>query len=76
VELAERLAVAHPDVPVLFMTGYVDLTSREGLVGADVLIKPFVITELVARVEEALDRASAARRFTPTSEASAQGSKR
>ena len=76
VELAERLAVAHPDVPVLFMTGYVDLTSREGLVGADVLIKPFVITELVARVEEALDRASATRRFTPSSEARVHGSKR
>ena len=58
------------------MTGYVDHTSREGLVGADVLIKPFVITELVARVEEALDRASAARRNTVDSEAAAQGSNR
>lgn len=75
-ELAERLAVLHPDVPVLFMTGYVDQTSRRGLVGADVLIKPFVITELVARVEEALDRASAARRPAPGPGDAAQGSKR
>ncbi len=57
-ELAQRLAVAHPGLPVLFMTGYVDQTSREGLAGADVLLKPFVVTELVARVREALDRAA------------------
>jgi two-component system cell cycle sensor histidine kinase/response regulator CckA len=57
VELAQRLAGTHPGVPVLFMTGYVDQTSREGLAGADVLIKPFVVTELADRVREALDRA-------------------
>ncbi|HEV7535661.1 MAG TPA: ATP-binding protein, partial [Acidimicrobiia bacterium] len=56
VELAQRLAESHPGVPVLFMTGYVDQTSREGLLGADVLLKPFVVIELVGRVREALDR--------------------
>ncbi|HKN40870.1 MAG TPA: response regulator, partial [Acidimicrobiia bacterium] len=76
VELAERLAVQHPEVPVLFMTGYVDQTSRQGLVGADVLIKPFVVTELVARVEEALDRAGSGPGRSPASEIRAQGSKR
>ncbi len=77
VELAERLAVLYPEVPVLFMTGYVDQTSREGLVGADVLIKPFVVTELVGRVEDALDRASAERRGPgPGAGTPAQGSKR
>jgi PAS domain S-box-containing protein len=58
VELAQRLAASHPGVPVLFMTGYVDQTSREGLLGADVLLKPFVVVELVDRVREALDRAA------------------
>jgi PAS domain S-box-containing protein len=58
VELAQRLAASHPGVPVLFMTGYVDQTSREGLLGADVMVKPFVVTELVDRAREALDRAA------------------
>jgi len=56
VELAHRLAAAHPDLPVLFMTGYVDQTSREGLHGADVVIKPFLVEELVDKVREVLDR--------------------
>ena len=58
VELAQRLADAHPGLPVLFMTGYVDQTSRDGLAGADVLLKPFVVDRAVARVREALDRAA------------------
>ena len=56
VELADRFAADHPGVPVLFLTGYVDHASREGLADADVLIKPFVVTELVRRVRDALDR--------------------
>jgi PAS domain S-box-containing protein len=56
VELARRFAADHPDVPVLFLTGYADYASREGLADADVLIKPFVVSELVRRVRDALDR--------------------
>ncbi|MGH9034491.1 MAG: response regulator, partial [Acidimicrobiia bacterium] len=59
VELGRCLGQEHPEVPVLFMTGYVDQASRDGLGGADVLIKPFLIEDLVARVGEMLERARA-----------------
>jgi PAS domain S-box-containing protein len=69
VELARRLATDHPGLPVLFMTGYVDQASRNGLQKADVLTKPFLVTELIARVRNVLDRAE-------DDEAAVQGSKR
>ncbi len=56
VELARRLGTDHPDIPVLFVTGYADQASRADLQGADVLIKPFLIDDLVAKVREVLDR--------------------
>ncbi|MGH9039464.1 MAG: ATP-binding protein, partial [Acidimicrobiia bacterium] len=67
VELARRLGEELPALPILFMTGYVDAASRGGLEGADVLTKPFLVDELVAKVREVLDRAG---------EAAAQGSPR
>jgi two-component system cell cycle sensor histidine kinase/response regulator CckA len=61
VELARRLGEDHPDVPVLFMTGYLDQASRESLRGgADVLIKPFTVEDLVTRVGDLLARRHAA----------------
>jgi PAS domain S-box-containing protein len=73
VELARRLAASHPSVPVLFMTGYVDQASRDQLQGAEVLVKPFGVDELVARVGEILDRGRTG--VVPPPE-SPQGSKR
>jgi CheY-like chemotaxis protein len=59
VELARHLAEARPNLPVLFMTGYVDATSRPDLEGAEVLTKPFLVDELVDKVRQVLDRAGA-----------------
>ncbi|MGH8973287.1 MAG: response regulator, partial [Acidimicrobiia bacterium] len=75
VELTRRLASEHPGVPVLFMTGYVDRDSRDQLQGAEVLVKPFGVDELVARVGEMLD---GSRRGVGASESPgpSQGSKR
>ncbi len=73
VELARRLASSHPSVPVLFITGYVDQASRDQLQGAEVLVKPFGVDELVARVGGILDRGRAA---VPPPPESPQGSKR
>jgi CheY-like chemotaxis protein len=61
VELAARLGEDHSDVPVLFMTGYLDQASRESLRGgADVLIKPFTVDDLVTPVGDLLARRHAA----------------
>jgi len=57
VGLATELRRDHPDLPVLFMTGYADETSRAGLHGAQVLIKPFMMGDLAECVRQTLDRA-------------------
>lgn len=58
-ELAEKLALIQPDVPVLFMSGYVDQTflGRELENHPEQLLrKPFATAELRRRVRDALDR--------------------
>jgi DNA-binding response OmpR family regulator len=58
VELAKRMHIDHPGIPVLFVSGYADTATREDLLGAEVLIKPFLLRELTAKVREVLDRAA------------------
>jgi two-component system alkaline phosphatase synthesis response regulator PhoP len=58
VELAKRMHIDHPEIPVLFVSGYADTATREDLRGAEVLIKPFLLRELTAKVREVLDRAA------------------
>lgn len=58
-ELAERLNMSHPDIPVLFMSGYVNddelndelLADRERLIS-----KPFTTQELLTRIRTILDQ--------------------
>ena len=54
IELAARLRKTHPDLPILFVTGYVEQGEalHESTAGAPVLLKPFS--------PEALLRAAAA----------------
>ncbi|CAL77735.1 putative histidinase kinase-response regulator hybrid protein [Bradyrhizobium sp. ORS 278] len=60
-ELAQRLAVTHPELPVVFMTGY----SNDPILGEAgdhrigrrrVILKPFKREELLLFVREAIDR--------------------
>lgn len=63
-ELAEKLALIAPDIPVLFMSGYVDRSflSRELDDHPERLLrKPFSTSDLRARVRETLDRQRPAR---------------
>ncbi len=56
-ELAERLSVSHPSLPVLFMTGYADDRAMRDHVlspGADVLLKPFLPRQLLRLVRQML----------------------
>jgi len=57
-DMAERLKSLYPDLRVLFMSGYsADVISHRGVLGDGVnfLQKPFSMTELAARVRQALD---------------------
>ena len=57
VELARQLRLRNPDIPVLFVSGYAESATRDDLRGAEVLIKPFLLRELTAKVQEVLERA-------------------
>jgi PAS domain S-box-containing protein len=61
-ELAERLALTHPETPVLFMSGYVDdrhLTEAFWDRPETLLRKPFTTGQLRTSVRELLDRRKA-----------------
>ena len=59
-DLAETVAVAHPEAKILFVTAYAadSIAVRGGLVeaGCAFLLKPFTADRLAARVRELLDR--------------------
>ncbi|GMV43725.1 MAG: hypothetical protein AMXMBFR64_54410 [Myxococcales bacterium] len=62
-ELANRMAVVRPDVPVLFMSGYTDdALVQHGAQepGTHLISKPFTAAELTARVRAVLDAHQAA----------------
>ena len=57
-ELAERLSVEHPGMPILFVSGQLrhpSVRGRELPAGASVLEKPFSPRDLRSRVREMLD---------------------
>ena len=57
-QLAERLLALHPDLKVLFLSGYTDdAVVRHGILEAEVnfLQKPFSLVALAHKVREALD---------------------
>ncbi len=56
ISLAETLRYRYPDLPILFITGYSELDPAEQISGPlDVLRKPFVPNDLVARVRRLLE---------------------
>ena len=58
-ELAEQLREIHPNVKVLFISGYADdIVGRNGLSEreADFMQKPFEVAALVSKTREVLDR--------------------
>jgi CheY-like chemotaxis protein len=57
-ELADRMRRRHPDLKVLFTSGYTaDIIGRHGMLAADVafLAKPFSPMELARKVRACLD---------------------
>ncbi len=62
-ELQKRVAVEHPDVPIIFITGYGDVpkTVQAMKAGAvEFLTKPFEDTVLLGAIEQALERSRVA----------------
>ena len=56
-ELARHIRAQHPNVNVLFTSGYIDQRVRTALDGdADLLEKPFTAMGLLSRVRRSLDR--------------------
>ena len=55
VDLAASVRAAHPDLPIVFATGYADLqTFGAGLAEERLLKKPYRISEIAALISEAL----------------------
>jgi signal transduction histidine kinase/ActR/RegA family two-component response regulator len=58
-QLATRIRAADPEQPILFMTGYDDLSGSDDPFAHETVIKkPFKLVELAAAVEQVLDRHS------------------
>ena len=59
IELAKRLKQHHPDLPILFVTGYVDQSEflHDSAAGTPVLLKPFSPDALLRAVSAALQSA-------------------
>jgi signal transduction histidine kinase/CheY-like chemotaxis protein len=58
IELAERLRVTHGEMPVLYISGYTDMSIvRDGLLSQDVafLQKPFTPDDLLRKVRQVLE---------------------
>jgi len=59
IELAERLRQSHPNLPILFVTGYVEQSDalQESAAGTPVLLKPFSPEALLRAVSSAIQSA-------------------
>jgi DNA-binding response OmpR family regulator len=58
-EMADRIRGLAPDLPILLLTGYSDhALVSEAQTRYTVIRKPFLPTDLIARVQAALDKAS------------------
>jgi two-component system cell cycle sensor histidine kinase/response regulator CckA len=56
-DLAERLRLAHPDLRIVLMSGYIDqpMVQRLGRDSVAFLLKPFTSVELVEKLRRVLD---------------------
>lgn len=68
-ELIRRVSQDHPDIAVLFVTGFVGEAGEEDLSGYDMLRKPFTVSALADAVAKALGKRFSGRPPEPTSEA-------
>jgi CheY-like chemotaxis protein len=54
IDAARAILIERPKLPVLFMTGYAGAAAAEHAPAKNLLAKPFTVTEMAAKVEDAL----------------------
>ena len=54
IDVARAILTERPKLPVLFMTGYAGAAAAEHTPAKNLLAKPFTVTEMAAKVEDAL----------------------
>jgi signal transduction histidine kinase/CheY-like chemotaxis protein len=57
IDVARAILAERPKLPVLFMTGYAGVAAAEHTPQKNILAKPFTVTEMAAKVEDALHAA-------------------
>jgi two-component system cell cycle response regulator CpdR len=58
IALATDVAMDYPDLPILLMTGFADQRERADRLNSivyDVILKPFSMADIIAKVEDALE---------------------
>ena len=58
IDVARAILTERPKLPVLFMTGYAGAAAAEHAPAKNLLAKPFTVTEIAAKVEDALHATS------------------
>ena len=53
-ELARRVQAMRPDIPIVFVTGFVDRTALAGFSAAQIMSKPFTLDELGVKIGSTL----------------------
>jgi len=64
-ELARRIRVKRPSLPLMFITGFADRSALEGIGDNQIIGKPFVNGELAEKVQHVLTDAIAEERASP-----------
>ena len=54
IEVARVVSAKRPDLPIVYMTGYIGSSKLDGVEQRRLMKKPFTIAELAKQVEEAL----------------------
>jgi CheY-like chemotaxis protein len=67
-KLAQIARQSRPDLPILFISGFVDLAAREGGMAETVLQKPFRAEELTAKVMAVLNPVASRRPRRPATQ--------
>jgi CheY-like chemotaxis protein len=58
IEVSRLVSAKRPELPVVFMTGYIGSTKLDGAEQQKLMKKPFTVAELTKQVKEALEKSN------------------